>query len=86
MVTLNGEKKPRLCDWLLGKRVYLQFFASGNDHGAKMGGIAVALDDHVLVLQDDDRVYFVPWSSVRWVHPLIDSAAEREQLASWVHE
>jgi hypothetical protein len=86
MVTLNGEKKPHLCDWLVGKRVYLQFFSTNADPGAKMGGIAVALDDRVLVLQEEDRIYFVPWSSVRWVHPLVASPEERQQLASWAKE
>lgn len=85
MVTLNEEQRSQhLHDWLLGKRVYVQFSGAGSEHGAKMGGVAAALDDQFLVLHDEDRIYFVPWSSVRWVHPIVSSAEEREELASWM--
>jgi len=89
MATLTVEKQPLLCDWLLGKRVYLQYMGTSSsasttstDAGSKMGGVVAALDDKVIVLEDGDRIYFIPWTSIRWVHPLVTSETEREDLAS----
>jgi hypothetical protein len=91
MATLTVEKRPQMCDGLLGKRVYLQFLgaststsSTSTDAGSKMGGVVAAIDDKAIVLQEGDRIYFIPWTSIRWVHPIVTSETEREELTGWM--